>query len=87
MAVEGVGSAMFGPHGALHAYILGCALCTGSNSAIAEPETLCGGLLLADRGYFDRKYLSAVNRAGGHYVVRASASVNPVVRNAYDPVS
>ena len=48
------------------------------------PETLCGDLLLADRGYFDRNYLSAVNRAGGHYVVRASASVNPVVRNAYD---
>lgn len=48
------------------------------------PETLCRDLLLADRGYFDRNYLSAVNRAGGHYVVRASASINPVVRNAYD---
>ncbi len=37
-----------------------------------------------DRGYFDRKYLSAVNRAGGYYGVRASASINPIVRNAYD---
>ena len=50
---------------------------------LPEPRTLCGDLLLADRGYFDRAYLDAVNRAGGHDVVRASASVNPMVRKAY----
>ena len=51
---------------------------------LPSPQTLCGDLLLADRGYFDREYLSAVSQAGGHYVVRASASVNPMVRRAYD---
>lgn len=51
---------------------------------LPEPRTLCGDLLLADRGYFERTYLDAVNRAGGHYVVRAGASVNPTVRRAYN---
>ena len=51
---------------------------------LPSPQTLCGDLLLADRGYFDREYLSAVSQAGGHYVVRASASINPMVRRAYD---
>ena len=40
-------------------------------------------MLLADRGYFDKKYLGEVGRASGHFVVRASVSVNPVVRRAY----
>ena len=46
-------------------------------------HTLSGTLLLADRGYFDRRYLREVDRAGGHYVVRGKASLNPVVRAAY----
>ena len=46
-------------------------------------ETLRGDLLLADRGYLDLEYLGAVNEAGGSFVVRASASVNPKVRGAY----
>ena len=45
---------------------------------------LRGDLRLADRGYFDREYLNAVSRAGGHDVVCASASNNPMVRRAYD---
>ena len=50
---------------------------------LPSPEELRGDLLLADRGYFDKKYLGEVGRAGGHFVVRASVSVNPVVRRAY----
>jgi len=50
---------------------------------LPSPRTLGGDLLLADRGYFDRKYLNAVSRAGGRYVVRASASINPTVLGAY----
>ena len=46
-------------------------------------HTLDGALVLADRGYFERGYLRAVGRAGGHYVVRGKASLNPVVRAAY----
>ncbi len=47
---------------------------------LPEPQMLCGDLLPAGRGYFDRAYLNAVNRVGGRYVVRASVSVNPMVR-------
>ena len=50
---------------------------------LPSPEALRGDLLLADRGYFDRKYFGAVNEAGGYFVARASASVNPKVRGAY----
>ncbi len=47
------------------------------------PEALRDDLRLADRGYFDREYLGAVDRAGGYFVMRASASVNPKVQGAY----
>ena len=50
---------------------------------LPPPEALRDDLLLADRGYFDLDYLGAVNGAGGYFVVRASASVNPKVRGAY----
>ena len=40
-------------------------------------------MLLADRGYFEKAYLADVDRAGGSFVVRASASINPVVQRAY----
>ena len=50
---------------------------------LPPPEALRDDLLLADRGYFDLEYLGAVNGAGGYFVVRASASVNPKVRGAY----
>ena len=43
----------------------------------------CRRAMGADRGYFDRGYLGAVDRAGGYFVMRASASVNPKVRGAY----
>ncbi len=46
------------------------------------PEALRDDLRLADRGYFDREYLGAVDRAGGYFVMRASASVNPKVQGA-----
>ena len=51
---------------------------------LPSPEELRGDLLLADRGYFEKKYLADVDRAGGYFVVRASVSINPVVRAAYD---
>ena len=51
---------------------------------LPSPEELRGDLLLADRGYFEKKYLADVARAGGFFVVRASVSINPVVRAAYD---
>ena len=50
---------------------------------LPSPEALRDDLLLADRGYFDREYLGAVDGAGGYFVMRASASVNPKVQGAY----
>ena len=50
---------------------------------LPSPGALRGDLLLADRGYFEKEYLADVDRAGGTFVVRASASINPVVRRAY----
>ena len=50
---------------------------------LPSPESLRDDLLLADRGYFDRAYLGAVDGSGGYFVMRASASVNPKVRGAY----
>ena len=46
-------------------------------------EALRDDLRLADRGYFDQEYLGAVDRSGGYFVMRASASVNPKVQGAY----
>lgn len=41
-------------------------------------------LLLADRGYFARGYAMALDRAGGAFIVRGSASINPVILQAFD---
>ena len=45
--------------------------------------TLEGDLVLADRGYFDRRYLRAVDKAGGHYVIRGKTSLNPAVQAGF----
>ena len=50
---------------------------------LPSPEALRDDLLLADRGYVDLEYMGAVDRAGGYFVMRASASVNPKVQGAY----
>ena len=39
---------------------------------LPSPQTRYGDRPLADRDYFDRKYLGAVNRAGGAKVDRAN---------------
>lgn len=45
-------------------------------------DSLGDALLLADRGYFDVDYLAEVDRAGGHFVARATESINPTVLRA-----
>ncbi len=47
------------------------------------PEELRGSLLLADRGYFDVKYLKALDKHNAHFVVRGFISINPTVLAAY----
>ena len=42
-------------------------------------DSLRGDLPLADGGYFDRDYLRAVAAHGGHFLVHAQNSINPVI--------
>jgi hypothetical protein len=45
-------------------------------------ETVVGGLLLADRGYFERAYFETLDIAGGHFIVRAGQTINPLIHEA-----
>ena len=55
----------------------------GERQFLPLPSELCGALLLADRGYFSRHYLAEVHHAGGAFIVRGTASMNPVILNAW----
>jgi hypothetical protein len=50
---------------------------------LPTPQQLQGSLLLADRGYFDIKYLRELDKAGAHFVVRGFTSINPTILAAY----
>jgi hypothetical protein len=50
---------------------------------LPAPETLRGALLLADRGYFDVKYLNELDIHGAHFVIRGFISINPTVLAGY----
>lgn len=50
---------------------------------LPAPQTLRGALLLADRGYFDVKYLNELNKHAAHFVVRGFISINPTVLAGY----
>lgn len=51
----------------------------GERPHLPEPGMLTGKLLMADRGYFDKVYLWRVKQAGGDFIVRGPASINPIV--------
>ena len=50
---------------------------------LPPPSERAGELLLGDRGYFDKNYLATVHRAGGSFIVRGKANLNPLVRRAF----
>ncbi len=52
---------------------------------LPAPEEVNGGLLLGDRGYFGKDYLQAVDRAGGCFIVRGKADLNPLILSAIGP--
>ncbi|MGN8200625.1 IS4 family transposase [Salinisphaera sp. RV14] len=52
--------------------------------ALPAPEALARCLLLADRGYFKRDYLAALDQAEAFFVVRSATSINPRVIQAFD---
>ena len=48
-----------------------------------EAETIAGGLLMADRMFFIKQYLAEIAQQGGHYLVKAKGTLNPIVNHAY----
>lgn len=58
--------------------------CDAERQFLPAPADLAGDLLLADRGYFDKRYCHAMHRAEGHFIVRGNANLNPLILHAYD---
>jgi DDE family transposase len=50
---------------------------------LPEPAALRDSLLLADRGYLDLHYMRRVLDAGGFFIIRAKAGMNPQVVEAW----
>jgi Transposase DDE domain len=51
---------------------------------LPPPSELTGALLLADRGYFSRGYLAELSNVGGAFIVRGTATMNPLIVQALD---
>jgi len=56
---------------------------TSEQAFLPEPTSLKDSLLLADRGYLDLHYLRRVQDAGGFFLIRAKAGMNPQVFEAF----
>src|SRR3989454_909420 len=56
---------------------------TSEQTFLPEPASLRASLLLADRGYVDLHYLRRVQDAGGFFLIRAKAGMNPQVLEAF----
>src|SRR5215510_15604970 len=56
---------------------------TSEQAFLPEPPSLRASLLLADRGYIDLHYLRRVQDAGGFFIIRAKAGMNPQVFEAF----
>src|SRR5512133_2672135 len=56
---------------------------TSEQAFLPEPTALRDSLLLADRGYVDLRYLRRVQDAGGFFVIRAKAGMNPHILEAF----
>jgi len=56
---------------------------TNEQAFLPEPAALRASLLLADRGYLDLHYMRRVQDAGGFFLIRAKAGLNPQVIEAF----
>src|SRR5262249_49502137 len=56
---------------------------TSEQAFLPEPASLRASLLLADRGYVDLHYLRRVQDAGGFFLIRAKAGMNPHIIEAF----
>src|SRR5438128_6483321 len=55
---------------------------TSEQALLPEPASLRASVLLADRGYLDLHYMRRVQDAGGFFLIRAKAGMNPQVLDA-----
>jgi hypothetical protein len=55
------------------------AVTVGERDFLPDAASLRRKLILADRGYEDRNYFAAVDRAGGGFLIRCKANANPVI--------
>lgn len=56
---------------------------TNEQTFLPQPASLRDSVLLADRGYVDLHYLRHVQEAGGFFLIRAKAGMNPQVLEAF----
>ena len=56
---------------------------TSEQAFLPEPASLRASLLLTDRGYLDLHYLRRLQDAGGFFIIRAKAGMNPQVVEAF----
>jgi len=56
---------------------------TNEQAFLPEPASLRGSVLLADRGYLDLHSMRRVQDAGGFFLIRAKAGMNPQVVEAF----
>jgi len=56
---------------------------TNEQAFLPEPASLRASLLLADRGSLDLHYLRRLQDAGGFFIIRAKAGMNPQVVEAF----
>ncbi len=48
-----------------------------------EAETITGGLLMADRMFFIKHYMAEIAEQGGHFLIKAKGTLNPLIRHAF----
>src|SRR5438552_10834438 len=56
---------------------------TSEQAFLPEPTSVRASVLLTDRGYVDLHYLRRVQEAGGFFIIRAKAGMNPQVCEAF----
>ena len=52
---------------------------------LPAPSEVSGGLLLADRGYYEQDYFRALDKAHGGFIVRGLGNIRPLIVEAVGP--
>jgi len=57
----------------------------GEREFLPAVEDMRACLVLADRGYFSKKYFRALEQSGGCFIVRGKTDINPLIHKAIGP--